>query len=98
MVDSRCLEERKGCVSFHRAVISYMSHLRDNEQCASLADTSDVLLDLLLRMRVEGRGGFIQHDNSRIFENGTGNGHSLLLTAAESETSLSNLGVVTIGE
>lgn len=73
-------------------------HLRNNEQRASLTDVENVLLNFLFRVRVERRSSLIQHDNSRILEDGTSDSNSLLLTATKTQSAFSDLCVITIGE
>ena len=52
-------------------------------------------LDGALIGRVQGAGGLVKNQNRRVFEQGAGNGHTLLFAARQLEAALAHHGVVT---
>ncbi len=54
-------------------------------------------LNRLFVVRVELRGGFVENQDGRIFQQGTGNGHALLLSAGQLEAALAHLRLIALG-
>jgi len=52
------------------------------------------LQDGLLRARVEGGGGLVEHQDARPLQHGAGDGHALLLAAGQLQAALAHQGVV----
>ena len=57
--------------------------VRNDDYRAALLDGIDAGLDLLGGYGIEAGGGFIEEDDGGILDEHAGNGHALLLTAAE---------------
>ncbi len=64
----------------------------------TFASTIQSFLDQLLGLCVQSARCLVEDKYSRVFEEGTGNGHSLLLTPGQCHASLSHLGAVTLRE
>ena len=70
-----------------------------NDQGRSLFRTrSQALLDVLLGFKVNGRSGVIQNQNRRVHSQSTSQSQTLLLTTGETHTTLTNDGIVTVGQ
>lgn len=63
-----------------------------------LHDPVERLLDHPLRLDVEGAGGLVEQQDGRVFDDGSSDGHALLLAAGELHPSLADLGRVPFRE
>ena len=62
----------------------------------SRATPLERVLDVLLGVAVERRGRLVQHQDRRRFQDGAGDGNTLLLTAGELQAPLPNQQVITL--
>lgn len=70
--------------------------VRDDDGCPALPCGVQCPHDAPLRHRVQRAGRLIQDQYSRVLEDGAGDGHSLLLPAAESQAALTHYRVVAL--
>ena len=82
-------------VDHHQAV-----HARDGGQAVGDGDHRlalhqgvEALLDRRLDLRVQRRGGFVQHQDRRVLEQHPGDGDALALAAGQLDPALADLGV-----
>ena len=69
--------------------------VRDRDRGTTLGRSIQRVLNDSFTVAVEGRGGFIKEQNSGVTEQSTGDGDTLLLTAAELATLATNLSIET---
>ena len=60
-------------------------------------DRGDGLLNELLRLRVDGAGGFVQHEDAGIGQDHPGEADELLLAGGQADAPFAHLGVVALG-
>ena len=70
----------------------------DDEAGAVFGDLVERVLDLFFGVAVERAGGFVEDENGRVLENGTGDRHSLLLAAGKFQPALADHGGVAVGQ
>ncbi len=70
----------------------------DDDGGAALHQPFQRLLDQELGLGVHRRGGLVQHQDRRIFEDGAGDGQALLLPARELDAALADHGVIAFGQ
>ena len=70
--------------------------MRDDQHGASLHQVGQRGLHQRLAFGVKGRGGLIENQNRRIFEDGAGNGQALALAAGKAEALFADHCVVTL--
>ena len=70
----------------------------DDDAGASLHEFGEGLLDGLLAFGVEGGGGFVENEDGRVFEYGSGYAEALALSAAEGDAAVADGGLVAEGE
>lgn len=70
----------------------------DDEGCSAFGELLQRLLDVLFGFGVQGRGGFVEEDDPRIFQDCTGDGNALFLASGETETAFADFGAVLVGE
>src|SRR5258708_6795779 len=70
----------------------------DENRGAALHDSAQAVEDALFGLRVHGRQGIVEDQNSRIADDGTGDGGPLLLPSGEGDAALANHGVVGLAE
>src|SRR5207253_5749600 len=68
--------------------------MRDHERGAVARYPIKRILDFLLGMAVERRGGLVEQQDRRTFENGAGDGDALLLAAGKFQAALTHLRLV----
>ena len=71
--------------------------MRDDQCGAIFRDPFERILNLLLGMAVECRGGLVEQEDRRTFQDGSRNGHALLLAARKLQAALANFGLVAPG-
>ena len=70
----------------------------DDKGGAALHEEVEAVLDHGFGLGVEGAGGFVENEDARVGENGTGDGDALTLAAGEFDATLAYDGVVSLGE
>ena len=71
--------------------------MRDDDDRLVTHEVFDRLLDLRLRLVVNGRGRFVEDEDRRLPQYGTRNGNPLFLTAGETHAAFTDHGRVTLG-
>ena len=69
----------------------------DDDACSAFHQVVKGILYGIFRDGVKGGGGFVQNQDFGIFQNNTGNGNTLLLTAGKLETAVADFRVVSVG-
>ena len=69
-----------------------------DEHGPAVAQGVECVFDFLFRLRVEGRGGFVEEGDLGVFENGARDRDALTLTTGEAHAPLADFGFVTIRE
>ena len=69
----------------------------DRQGGAAVRHSAQRRLDVLFGTAVQGAGGLVQDQNPRVFQNGPGDGDSLLLAAGQLQAALPNPCVVAFG-
>ncbi len=72
--------------------------MRDSNRCAALNQDIEGFLDLPLGLCIDGRGGFVENQDSRIGEQSSGYGYPLTLAPGERLASLANERIIAIGQ
>src|SRR5262249_18307413 len=67
----------------------------NRDGCAAARESAERLLDRLLALGVDVARRFVEHEDRRIVENGTGNRHPLALTTGETGATFADASVVT---
>ena len=70
----------------------------NDEHSASVRQGRESFLDVLLGFRVKGGSGFVEHDDPRILQDCASNGNTLLLSTRQTESTLSDLCFILVGE
>lgn len=70
-----------------------------NDEAGAIgAEFGEGLLDELFGFYIDGRGGFIEQQNRRVFEEGTSEGEALALTTTQQHAPFTNFSVETFGK
>jgi hypothetical protein len=72
--------------------------MRDHQRGAAGGDGAQRAFDIPLRAGVQCAGGFIQDQQTRVLEDGAGDGDALFFTAGEFEAAFADAGVVAVGQ
>src|SRR5439155_4332129 len=70
--------------------------MRDDERRPARSQTTQAVLNHLLALAVEARGGLVENENAGVGKNGAGDGHALPLTARQLDAALAHHGVVSL--
>ena len=68
----------------------------DGDDRLAARQLGDGLLDEVLVLRVDARGGLVENDDGRVFENGAGDGDALLFATGERAAALADDGVIAV--
>ena len=72
--------------------------MRDHQRGAAARHLFERILNVLFGETVECRGGLVQHQNRRGFQQGAGNRHALLFAARQFQPALAHARLVTFGQ
>lgn len=72
--------------------------LRNQQQRAAFTDLPEPALNFLLGVRIERRGGLVQHDDLGVFQNRPCDSHALAFSSAQSKSTVADFGVVPVRE
>ena len=68
----------------------------DDDGSAILHEVLDSILNEAFGLGVEGRSGFVEDEDRRVFENSAGDRYALTLTSREARATVANVGLISI--